>query len=205
MTSTIQLVKTLKEAKYSFDPARNVWICGRKPVPEEDVLIHLIRYAKSQDIRNAGDWAETALESAKSDPEITAGAFMKAHMVRNRNRNRRIAGKFLFQNWARAVGIEIPTETGELEMYMRRHSLVVRRFYDEVAAGYECCKKRARIAGKILRSVFIGWELREEDTDAADRDQRRRRPKPVPPSPAPVNVGLQRYNEFMSKLFSSDP
>ena len=202
MTSTIQLVKTLKEGKYSFDSSRNTWICGRKPIDEEDVLIYLIRYAKSQNIRNAGEWAESALESAKSDPEITTSAFMKARMVRNRNR--RIAGKYLFLNWARAVGITIPDGGGELEMYMRRHSLVVRRFYDEIAAGYNCCKKRARIAGKVLRSVFIGWELRDEDTDAADRAQRRA-PKPVPPPPLPINAGLQRYNEFMTKLFSSDP
>ena len=67
---------------------------------------------------------------------------------------------------------------GELEMYMRRHSLVVRRFYDEVAAGYECCKKRARIAGKVLRSVFIGWELRNEDTETVNR-----KPRPWEPIP----------------------
>ena len=203
MTSTIRLVKTLKEAKYSFNAVRNAWFCGRKPVDEEDVLIHLIRYAKSQNISNAGEWAESALESAKSDPEITAVRFMKTRMIRNRNR--RIAGKYLFRNWASLVGIEIPDGTGELEMYMRRHSLIVRRFYDEVAAGYECCKKRARIAGKVLRSVFIGWELRDEDVEATDRDQRRRPPKPLQPPQPPVNVGLQRYNEFMSKLFSSDP
>ena len=195
--------RALREAKYSFDSVRNTWFCGRKQVPEEDVLIYLIRYAKSQNIRHAGEWAETALESAKSDPEITTGAFIKGRMIRNRNR--RIAGKYLFLNWARAVGIEIPDGDGELEMYMRRHSLIVRRFYDEIAAGYDCCKKRARIVGKVLRSVFIGWELVEEDAGAADRDQRRRPPKPVPPSPPPVNTGLQRYIEFMSKLFSSDP
>ena len=173
----------------------------RKQVPEEEVLIHLIRYAKSQNIRSAGDWAESALESAKSEPEITTTAFMK-RMVRNRNR--RIAGKFLFQNWARAVGIEIPDAPGELEMYMRRHSLIVRRFYDEIAVGYECCKKRARIAGKVLRSVFIGWELRDEDIEKVNRKP----PKPIPkssPPPPRVKDGLQRYNEFMAKLFSSDP
>ena len=198
--SKTQPVKTLKEAKYSFDHVRNAWFCGRKPVTEEAVLIYLIQYAKSQNIRNAGEWAESALESAKSDPEITTGAFMRARMVRNRNR--RIAGKFLFQNWARAVGIEIPTETGELEMYMRRHSLIVRRFYDEIAAGYECCKKRARIAGRVMRSVFIGWELRDEDTEKVTR----RPPKPAPTSPPPpVKDGLRRYQEFMRKLFTSDP
>ena len=201
MISKIRLVKTLKEAKYSFDTARNAWYCGRKPVSEEDVLIHLIRYAKSQNIRNAGEWAESALESAKSDPEITTSAFMKARMIRNRNR--RTAGKYLFLNWARAVGITIPDGGGELEMYMRRHSLIVRRFYDEIAAGYDCCKKRARIAGQVLRSVFVGWELRDEDTEMVNRKP----PKPIPKSsPPPYRVnGLQRYNEFMSKLFSSDP
>ena len=198
--STIQPVKPLKEGKYSFDNRCNAWFCGRKPVDEEEVLIHLIHYAKSQNIRHAGDWAESALESAKSDPEITTGAFMKSRMIRNRNR--RIAGKYLFLNWARAVGIEIPDGTGELEMYMRRHSLVVRRFYDEVAAGYNCCKKRARIAGKVLRSVFIGWELLDEDVERVNRKP----PKPIPQStPPPVNTGLQRYIEFMAKLFNSDP
>ena len=200
--STIQPVKALKEARYSFDPARNAWYCSRKPVPEEEVLIHLIHYAKSQNIRNAGDWAESALESAKSDPEITTHAFVKARMIRNRNR--RIAGKYLFQNWARAIGIEIPDGPGELEMYMRRHSLIVRRFYDEIASGYNCCKKRARIAGQVLRSVFFGWELRDEDMEMVNRKP----PKPIPqssPPPPPLSDGLRRYIEFMTKLLSSDP
>ena len=194
--------KTLKEGNYSFDIRWNTWYKGRKSVSEEDVLIHLIHYAKSQNIRNAGEWAETALESAKSDPEITTGAFIKARMVRNRNR--RIAGKYLFQNWACAVGIAIPDGPGELESFMRRHSLIVRRFYDEIAAGYNCCKKRARIAGQVLRSVFIGWELRDEDTEMVNRKP----PKPIPqssPPPQPVSDGLRRYIEFMTKLLSSDP
>ena len=195
--SQIKPVKTLKEAKYSFDTARNAWFCGRKPVSEEAVLIFLIQYAKSQNIRNAGEWAESALESAKSDPEITTSAFMKARMIRNRNR--RIAGKYLFQNWARAVGIEI---TGKLEDFMARHSLLVNRFYNEIAAGYECCKKQARIAGRVMRSVFIGWELRDEDANVYTTD----------PQTAPQNhdtkgntEGLRRYEQFMRQLFSSDP
>ncbi len=203
VTSTIQVVKSLKAANYSFATNRNTWYKSRKSVSEEEVLIYLIQYAKSQSIHNAGEWAESALESAKSDPEITISAFMKARMIRNRNS--RIAGKYLFLNWTRAVGIEIPDGTGKLEMYMRRHSLIVRRFYDEIAAGYNCCKKRARIAGQVLRSVFIGGELRNEDPDVPDRAQCKRHPKPVHPPPPPVNAGLQRYNEFMSKLFSSDP
>lgn len=196
--SKTQPVKNLKEAKYSFDTSRNAWLCGRKPVTEEAVLIFLIQYAKSQNIRNAGEWAESALESAKSDPEITTSAFMKTRMVRNRNR--RIAGKFLFQNWARAVGIEI---TGKLEDFMARHSLLVSRFYNEIAAGYECCKKQARIAGRVMRSVFIGWELREEDADVLYTTE---------PQTAPQNhdtkgnnEGLRRYREFMAKLFTADP
>ena len=195
--SKTQPVKNLKEAKYSSDHVRNAWFCGRKPVSEEAVLIYLIQYAKSQNIRNAGEWAESALESAKSDPEITTGAFMKTRMIRNRNR--RIAGKFLFQNWARAVGIEI---TGKLEDFMARHSLLVNRFYNEIAAGYECCKKQARIAGRVLRSVFIGWELRDEDADVYTTE----------PQTAPQNhdtkgnnEGLRRYREFMAKLFTADP
>ena len=194
--------RALREARYSFDSIRSTWFKGKKPIQEEEVLIHLIKYAKSENIKDAGDWAEMELESAKSDPEITTTAFVKSRMVRNRNR--RIAGKYLFQNWARAVGIEIPDGTGELEMYMRRHSLIVRRFYDEVAAGYECCKKRARIAGQVLRSVFIGWELRDEDVERVNREPPKSIPKSSPSLPT-IKDGLQRYNEFMSKLFSSDP
>ena len=197
MISKIQLVKTLKEAKYSFDFVNSTWFCGRKPVSEEDVLIHLIQYAKSQNIHNAGEWAEAALESAKSDPEITTSAFMKARMIRNRNR--RIAGKFLFQNWARAVGIEI---TGKLEDFMARNSLLVNRFYNEIAAGYECCKKQARIAGRVMRSVFIGWELQDEGADVYT----------VGPQTTPQNrdtkgnnEGLRRYELFMRQLFTADP
>ena len=196
--SQIKPVRTLKEAKYSFDHVRNAWFCGRKSVSEEAVLIFLIQYAKSQNIRNAGEWAESALESAKSDPEITTGAFMKTRMVRNRNR--RIAGKFLFQNWARAVGIEI---TGKLEDFMARHSLLVSRFYNEIAAGYECCKKQARIAGKVLRSVFIGWELREEDADVLYTTEPQTNPQNH--DTKGNNEGLRRYREFMAKLFTADP
>ena len=196
--STTQLVKTLKEAKYSFDHVRNAWFCGRKPVTEEAVLIFLIQYAKSQNIRNAGELAESALESAKSDPEITTGAFMKARMIRNRNR--RIAGKFLFQNWARAVGIEI---TGKLEDFMARHSLLVSRFYNEIAAGYECCKKQARIAGRVMRSVFIGWELREEDADVLYTTEPQTNPQNH--DTKGNNEGLRRYREFMRQLFTADP
>ena len=195
--STMQPVKTLKEAKYSFDHVRNAWFCGKKPVNEEDVLIFLIRFAKSQNIQNAGEYAAAALEKARAAPELTTRAFMKTRMVRNRNR--RIAGKYLFQNWARAVGIEI---TGKLEDFMARNSLLVNRFYNEIAAGYECCKKQARIAGRVMRSVFIGWELRDEGADVYT----------VGPQTTPQNrdtkgnnEGLRRYEQFMKQLFTSDP
>jgi len=164
------------------------------------VLVHLIRYAKSQGVTDAGEWAGAALAEAKTTPELTTAGFVKAHMVRNRNR--RIAGKYLFQNWARAVGIEI---VGRLEDFMARNSLLVARFYNEIAAGYECCKKQARIAGRVMRSVFFGWELRDEDADEADRLDRRRAPKPVIPTTRGEGDGLRRHMEFMSKLFTADP
>jgi len=189
--------RTLQNAKYSFDSARNAWFCGKKPVGEEEVLVYLIRYARARNITDAGAWAESALAEAKSAPELTARAFVKERMVRNRNR--RIAGKHLFAKWARAVGIEI---TGKLEDFMARNSLLVNRFYNEIAAGYECCKKQARIAGRVMRSVFIGWELRDEDADEADR---RRAPKPVNPVTQGDGDGLRRHMEFMSKLFTADP
>ena len=189
--------QALQNAKYSFNPARNAWFCGKKPVNEEEVLIYLIRFAKSQNIQNAGEYAADALEKARAAPELTTRAFMRARMIRNRNR--RIAGKYLFQNWARAVGIEI---TGKLEDFMARNSLLVNRFYNEIAAGYECCKKQARIAGRVMRSVFIGWELRDEDAGVYTTD----------PQTTPQNhdtkgntEGLRRYEQFMRQLFTSDP
>jgi len=192
--------RALQTAKYSFDASRNAWFCGKKPVNEEEVLVHLIRYAKSQNITDAGEWAGAAISEAKTTPELTTAGFVKAHMIRNRNR--RIAGKYLFQNWARAVGIEI---TGRLEDFMARNSLLVNRFYNEIAAGYECCKKQARIAGRVMRSVFIGWELRDEDADEADRQDRRRIPKPVRAATRAEEEGLRRHREFMAKLFTADP
>ena len=202
MDTKQQPEQILTNNDYSYTPLSNAWQKGKTPVEEEDALIFLIRYAKSQNIPNAGDWAARGIAAAKSAPETTARAFVKTRI--RRNRNRRIAGKELFQQWAGMVGIEIPDGAGELEMYMRRHSLIVRRFYDEIAAGYNFCKKRARIAGKVLRSVFIGWELRDEDIEKVNRKP----PKPIPkssPPPPRVKDGLQRYNEFMAKLFSSDP
>ena len=198
--SRIIPTRILTNANYSFDASKNAWKCGKKPVDEEEVLIHLIRYAKSQNIPNAGEWAESVLSEAKTMPEITTGAFMKARMVRNRNR--RIAGKYLFQNWASAVGIEI---TGKLEDFMRRNSLLVNRFYNMIAAGYECCKKQARIAGRVMRSVFIGWELRDEDAEMVDAEVRRHAPAPVMGTTQPNREGLRRYREFMDKLFKTDP
>ena len=195
--STMQPVKTLKEAKYSFDAVNSVWYCGKKPADEEEVLIHLIRFAKSQNIQNAGEYAAAALEKAKAAPELTTRAFMRARMIRNRNR--RTAGKYLFLNWTRAVGIEI---TGKLEDFMARNSLLVNRFYNEIAAGYECCKKQARIAGRVMRSVFIGWELRDEDADVYITEQQ----KPTQNYDTKGNnEGLRRYRDFMRQLFTSDP
>ena len=195
--STIQPVKTLKAANYSFDHVQNAWFCGKKPVDEEEVLIHLIRFAKSQNIQNAGEYAAAALEKARAAPELTTRAFMKTRMVRNRNR--RTAGKYLFLNWTRAVGIEI---TGRLEDFMARNSLLVNRFYNEIAAGYECCKKQARIAGRVMRSVFIGWELRDEDVDVYTT-----KPQTAPQNHDTKgnNEGLRRYEQFMRQLFTADP
>lgn len=61
---------------------------------------------------------------------------------------------------------------------MARNSLLVNRFYNEIAAGYECCKKQARIAGRVMRSVFIGWELRDEVYTSSNS---RQNPK-IPPA-----------------------
>ena len=93
--------QALQNAKYSFSTPRNAWYCGKKPADEEDVLIFLIRFAKSQNIPNAGEYATAALTKARAAPELTTSAFVKNCMVRNQNR--RTAGKYLFQNWARAA------------------------------------------------------------------------------------------------------
>ena len=172
MPQKIKIAGSLQN--YSFDPSRNAWFSGKKQITDEDVLVHLIQYAKSHNIPDAGAWAESTLTKAKTTPELTTSAFMKTRMVRNRNR--RIAGKYLFQNWARAVGIDI---IGKLEEFMARNSLLVNRFYNMIASGYECCKKQARIAGRVMRSVFIGWDLRDEDADAVDAEVRKQGPGPV--------------------------
>jgi len=190
----------LRNANYSFDPARDTWFCGKKTVDEEDVQIYLIRYAKSENIENAGEYAEYGVRKAKNTPEITTSAFMKTRMVRNRNR--RIAGKYLFEKWCIMVKIEI---IGGLEDFMRRNSLLVNRFYNEIAAGYECCKRQARIAGRVMRSVFIGWELRDEEADEEDAKAKRQPQKAVKADLKVKNEGMIRHLEFMSKLFGSDP
>jgi len=203
MSKTKEATKELQNAKYSFDSSRNAWFCGKKPIEEEEVLIHLIRYAKSQNIEWAGEWAKSELETAKMTPELTTARFVKAHMVRNRNR--RIAGKYLFLRWAKEVGIEI---VGKLDDFMRKNSLIVNRFYNEIAAGYECCRKQARAAGRVMRSVFIGWDLRDEDTEEIEAEARRPHQKIKPDiniSQRPNREGLRQYLEFMNKLFNSDP
>jgi len=200
--SKVKPARIIQNANYSFDSLRNAWFRGKKPVNEEDVLVWLIRYAKGQNVLNAGEWAAKALESAKQTPELTTGAFVKARMVRNRNR--RTAGKYLFQNWAHAVGIEI---VGSLEDFMRRHSLVVARFYNEIARGFACCKKQARIAGRVMRSVFFGWDLRDEEAEAVDAELRARPPADIPPQDHHAhrrNEAMRRYAEFMNKLFKTD-
>lgn len=198
---TTKTTKALLNEKYSFDSARNVWKCGKKPIDDEEVLIHLIQYAKSQNIANAGEWAEKEFIRAKSAPEITTSAFVKERMVRNRNR--RIAGKYLFAEWCSSVGIEI---IGKLEDFMKRNSLLVSRFYNQIAAGYECCKKQARVAGRVMRSVFIGWELRDEDAEERSAEARRSSAQSQHHTRAePNREGLRRYQEFMNKLFTSDP
>jgi len=156
-------LRVIARSDYSFDAFRKRWFCKKKPVEEGEVTLFLIHYAQSQRIPWAGVWADSVLRAAKEMPELTTRAFVKTRMVRNRNR--RIAGKYLFQNWARAVGIEI---TGKLEEFMARNSLLVARFYNQIAAGYECCKKQARVLGRVMRSVFIGWKLRDEEDEDED-------------------------------------
>ncbi|HJJ98655.1 MAG TPA: hypothetical protein O0X23_00345 [Methanocorpusculum sp.] len=96
--SKTEPTRALQTAKSSFDPARNAWFCGKKPILEEEVLILLNPVCQIPKHHRRGRvGAESALSEAKATPELTTAAFVKACMVRNRNL--RIAGKYLFQNW----------------------------------------------------------------------------------------------------------
>jgi len=181
--------RALQNAKYSFDSARNAWFCGKKPIEEEEILIKLIKSAKSQNIRNAGEYAERELNRIKQSPETTARVFAKKNIVRNRNN--RMVGKYLFARWCGSVGIEI---VGKLEEFMVRNSLLVARFYNELSAIFGSYKKQARVLGKVSNSVFFGIDIRVF-TDFKPVDT----PKMTESSQSHKFDGLRRHLEFISK------
>lgn len=185
--------RTLETAKYSFDASRNAWFCGKNPIDEEEVLICLIQCAKSQHIRDAGAWAESELSKMKKEPTITARTWAKKRIIRNRNN--RIAGKYLFASWCHTVGIEI---IGELKDFMIRNSLLVARFYNEMATVFGHYKKEARIMGEVCKSVFFGIDIRvSTDFEPADT------PKIAESSQSPIFKALRRHLELMTKIYTT--
>jgi len=185
---------TLRTANYSFDAGRNQWYAGKQPVNEEEILIKLIKSAKSQNIRNAGEYAERELNRIKQSPETTARVWSKKHLIRNRNN--RIAGKYLFESWCGSVGIQI---TGKLEDFMVRNSLLVSRFYNEIAAVFGSYKKQARVLGKVSNSVFFGIDIRVF-TDVMHVDT----PRITKSFQSHKFDVLRRHLEFMSKMYAGD-
>ena len=135
--------------------------------------------------------------AAKSSPELTTSAFMKAHTVRNRNH--RTAGKYLFAEWCKEAGITIE---GSIEEFARRNSLLVCRFYNELSeAGYHI-RKQARVIGQVLRSVFLGIEIIDESQEADPHQSRTAEAKKQVPSQSRLTA-IKAYNDFMTRLFGS--
>ena len=162
VTEVNKALNVLVSEKYSYNPVTQVWKRGKEVVDEGyDVLACIIRWARDHTtVRDKGAFGYTVLESAKISPELTVSSFSKQRTVRNRNK--RIAGKHLFRAWCAAVDVAI---VGSLEDFMRRNSLLVKRFYDCLANGMNCVKKRARILGALAASVFFGWDIIDEEEE----------------------------------------
>ena len=155
------VVNALIAENYSFDVISQTWKCGKIPVEEWNIQEFIILWAREHTtIRDKGVFAVEMVNAAKIQPEITYQSFTKKCTARNRCS--RLIGKHLFAAWCKATGILIE---GSLESFMIRNSLLVKRFYDLLANGMNCIKKRARIFGGLASNVFIGWALREDEEE----------------------------------------
>ena len=155
------VVNALIAENYSFDVISQTWKCGKIPVEEWNIQEFIILWAREHTtIRDKGVFAVEMVTAAKIQPEITYQSFTKKCTARNRCS--RLIGKHLFAAWCKATGILIE---GSLESFMIRNSLLVKRFYDLLANGMNCIKKRARIFGGLASNVFIGWALREDEEE----------------------------------------
>ena len=155
------VVNALIVENYSFDVISQTWKCGKIPVEEWNIQEFVILWAREHTtIRDKGVFAIEMVNAAKIQPEITYQSFTKKCTARNRCS--RLIGKHLFAAWCKATGILIE---GSLESFMIRNSLLVKRFYDLLANGMSCVKKRARVLGGLASNVFIGWALCEEEDE----------------------------------------
>ena len=146
---------------YSFDITSQTWKCGKIPVEEWNIQEFVILWAREHTtIRDKGVFAVEMVNAAKIQPEITYQSFTKKCTARNRCS--RLIGKHLFAAWCKATSIHIE---GSLESFMIRNSLLVKRFYDLLANGMNCIKKRARVFGGLASNVFVGWALREDSEE----------------------------------------
>lgn len=151
---------------FSYDYVHEQWYDGKQKVEEDDVLIFLISCAKSERSyrREAGVYAQKWLYLAKKEPAICFAAFKKARLIRNRNR--RVAGKDLYAAFREETGDPLSDDPDRRASELTTWCMHIRRFYDLVAdGGYSRCRTRARVAGKVLRSVFIGLELRDAKSE----------------------------------------
>lgn len=158
MSSVPVYIESLRGRGFSYDYVRDQWYDGKKKVAEENVLIFLIKTAKSYNKPEAGSVANKWLHLAKTEPIICFARFKKLRL--RRNRNRRIAGKDLYAAFREDVGDPLSDDPNRRASELTTWCMHIRRFYDLVSdGGYATCRSRGRMAGKVLRSVFIGIEL----------------------------------------------
>lgn len=153
-------IRILADRGISYDFVHDKWYQGKKEMSEDDVLVFLITCAKSERKyrSEAGVYAQKWLYLAKHDPSVCFSAFKKFRI--RRNRNRRIAGKDLYAAFREEIGDPLSDNPDRRASELKTWCMHIARFYDALTdGGYSRCRTRARIAGKVLRSVFIGVEL----------------------------------------------
>lgn len=197
----------LRGAGFSYDPIADQWYQGKKAVDREDVQIFLVKCGKSLGKREPGSWAMNILDSAFCEPELTMDAFRKARMVRNRNR--RLSGKQVFAAWCDFIGLGVSEE--DMDTYISRKSLRARRLYDSICGtGFGHFSPRARVMGRLLRSVFLGWELRDAATEKVEAEIMEHLESvgpedvSVPEPEVREKSGREKYNDFLRNLLGDD-
>jgi len=150
---------TLLAKNYSYNPTKKEWKCRKNVVEECDILVEVIQWSqKNNTFCEHGLFAEELLTESKTLPEFTYSYFIKSKTTHDRGS--RISGIELFASYCRYADISI---IGSLSEFVAKNSLLVKRLYDLLANGVSCVRKRARIFGKLCSSVFIGWDLKDDD------------------------------------------